>query len=46
MNVLYSSDTSIMMRFYSSLQDSMLTDAVAQDICDVLKSNTSLTAFE
>ena len=46
MNVLYSSDTNIMMCFHSSLNQSVLTDAVAQDICDVLKSNTSLTAFE
>ena len=46
MNVLYCSDTSIMMCFHSSLQGSVLTDAVAQDICDVLTSNTSLTAFE
>ena len=46
MNVLYSSDTNIMMCFHSSLNQSALTDAVAQDICDMLKSNTSLAAFE
>ena len=46
MNVLYSSDASIMMCCHSSIQHSVLTDAVAQDICEVLTSNTSLTAFE
>ena len=46
MNALYSSDTSIMMSFHSSLRDSVLTDALTQEICDMLKSNTSLTAFE